>query len=264
MFSKSSLSFLTSNQKIKIRKITKKPNISLIRNEILKGNFPRPQFGLGILMGFLQASQLNYKNISILEFNLLDDEDALIDLINYSKIFESLFKIKTNVFSIRYNFNFVKKTIFDRKYEFSNIKEKSKKYYNKKFPLNYIDGDNPRKITKIKKALEKAPLAFCSFDLKNNTITNKALKLFKTQKELFLPRAVVYFDHLFKSNENEGEYLSIIDLNRKSKNKKISSLMELSEQLSTYWFKWLFLGKRIKILASFDHRKYSFKCKKLF
>ena len=98
--------------------------------------------------------------------------------------------------------------------------------------MNFVDGDNEQKIKRMKKVFKKAPLAFCSFDLKNYTTTNKGLKLFKSKNEIFLPRMITYFDHLFKSNENEGEYLSIKEFNKKSKNQKILNLLEFPEQLS--------------------------------
>lgn len=80
MFSKSSLRYLDKVQIKKLKLLTKNISEKKLRNEVLKGNLPRPQFALGLYMSFLQSSQLNIKSITVLEFNFLDDEDSIQDL----------------------------------------------------------------------------------------------------------------------------------------------------------------------------------------
>ena len=53
-------------------------------------------------MSFLQSSQLNIKNITVLEFNFFDDEESIKDLIAYCKIYKKIFSINFKIYSLRY------------------------------------------------------------------------------------------------------------------------------------------------------------------
>ena len=92
MFSKSSLNYLNKQQLKKLKLLTKNISEKKLRSEVLKGNFPRPQFALGLYMSFLQSSQLNIKNITVLEFNFFDDEDLLKTLLPIVKFIKKFFK----------------------------------------------------------------------------------------------------------------------------------------------------------------------------
>ena len=66
----------------------------------------------------------------------------------------------------------------------------------------------------------------------------------------------MYFDDHSFSAFNEGERKAINDFNKISKY-KISDIYELSEQLSIFFNKWIFLGKRIKIINYYNHKKFN-------
>ena len=264
MFSKSSLNYLNKQQLKKLKLLTKNISEKKLRSEVLKGNFPRPQFARGLYKSFLQSSQLNIKNITVLEFNFFDDEESIKDLIAYCKIYKKIFSINFKIYSLRYLYKKNKFSKYDRLYLINNIKNKDKKYFKKNFSKYFIDPEKKEEIKKIFNInLKYSPIGFCSFDLRNYSYTNKALNLLKANQEYFLPRTILYFDHFFKSSSYEGENLSIDKFNQSSK-KKISEILELPEQLSLHWQKWIFLAKRYKILSNFENSNYQKKCEKFF
>ena len=264
MFSKSSLSYLDKVQTKKLKILTKNISEKKLREELLKGNLPRPQFALGLYMSFLQSSQLNIKSITVLEFNFLDDEDSIQDLVAYCKIYKKIFSIDFKIYTLRYSYTKNKYSKYDRLYLINNIKNKSKNFLRKKFSKYFVDADKKKEVNKIINInLKHSPIGFCSFDLRNYSYTNKALSLLKGNQEYFLPRTILYFDHFFKSSVYEGENLSINEFNQTS-NKKISEILELPEQLSLHWQKWIFLAKRFKILSNFENSNYQKKCQKIF
>ena len=264
MFSKSSLSYLDKVQIKKLKLLTKNISEKKLRSEVLKGNLPRPQFALGLYMSFLQSSQLNIRSITVLEFNFLDDQDSIQDLIAYCKIYKKIFSIDFKIYSLRYSYTKNKYSKYDRLYLINNIKNKSKNFLRKNFSKYFVDADKKKEINKIINTnLKHSPIGFCSFDLRNYSYTNKALSLLKENQEYFLPRTILYFDHFFKSSFYEGENLSINKFNQTS-NKKISEILELPEQLSLHWQKWIFLAKRFKILSNFENSNYQKKCEKFF
>ena len=264
MFSKSSLRYLDKVQTKKLKLLTKNISEKKLRNEVLKGNLPRPQFALGLYMSFLQSSQLNIKSITVLEFNFLDDEDSIQDLVAYCKIYKKIFSIDFKIYTLRYSYTKNKYSKYDRLYLINNIKNKSKNFLRKNFSKYFVDADKKKEVNKIINInLKHSPIGFCSFDLRNYSYTNKALSLLKENQEYFLPRTILYFDHFFKSSSYEGENQSINKFNQTSK-KKISEILELPEQLSLHWQKWIFLAKRFKILSNFENSNYQKKCEKFF
>ena len=76
-----------------------------------------------------------------------------------------------------------------------------------------------------------------------------------------LPKPLLYFDHFYRSSEFEGEFYSIKKFNDKNKLRKISDILELPEQLSTSWNKWLYLAKRLKQFINFKHPKFKSRIK---
>lgn len=264
MFSKISLSYLSKTQVKKLKFLRYNLSNSKLKKEIAKGNLPNPQFALGLYMSFLQASQLKYKKITVLEFNLFYDDECLKDIITYCRILKRVFSINYEIYTFRFLFKKNKLSKFDRSYVFNNIKNENKNFFKKKYSKYFINSNISKEIKKVfNRNLNKAPIAFCSFDLMNFTNTNKALNFLKTKPDYFLPRTILYFDHLFGSSVFEGEMLSIEKFNKNSK-AKISTILEFAEQLSIHWNKWIFLGKRIKILSNFENKDYNKKCGDLF
>ena len=78
----------------------------------------------------------------------------------------------------------------------------------------------------------------------------------------YLPRTYLYFDDHSFSSLYEGERKAIMEFNEKN-SYKISDISELAEQLSIYWSKWIFLGKRIQVINFTKHKKFSKRCAQL-
>ena len=95
-------------------------------------------------MSFLQSSQLNIKNITVLEFNFFDDEESIKDLIAYCKIYKKIFSINFKIYSLRYLYKKNKFSKYDRLYLINNIKNKDKKYFKKNFSKYFIDPEKKK------------------------------------------------------------------------------------------------------------------------
>lgn len=249
MFSTQSLSYLNKKDRYKIELFLKKPNLQKLIKLLKTGAIPRPQYGLGILMACNQALNLNIKEISVIEIGYYDNS-SIVDLVEYKRIIEKVFPIKLHIsyYNISIKLLNESKNIYDRKDFFKSLKKNEKIRKIKKVEI--FDFKNLSKQKFINK-----PLGFIIFDTRNYSITNKALKVFKKSILNYLPKTILYFDHLYKSSHFEGEFLSIKEFNKKN-NKKISDILEFPEQLSLFWNKWLFLGKRLKYFINFKHPKF--------
>ena len=113
MFSKISLSYLSKTQVKKLKFLRYNLSNSKLKKEIAKGNLPNPQFALGLYMSFLQASQLKYKKITVLEFNLFYDDECLKDIITYCRILKRVFSINYEIYTFRFLFKKNKLSKFD-------------------------------------------------------------------------------------------------------------------------------------------------------
>lgn len=249
MFSKQSLSYLNKKMKVKLKLFLKKPNLKQFIKLLKTGSLPRPQYGLGILMACNQACQLNIKKISLTEIGFYDNS-SISDLVEYKNIIENIMPIKLeiNYYNISPKSLNDSKNIHDRKDFFKILKKNNKIKEIKKVKFFELKDLN-------KQNFKFQPLGFVIFDTRNYTITNAALKIFEKSCLNYLPKTILYFDHLYKSSKFEGEYLSIKKFNKR-KNKKISDILEFSEQLSLFWNKWIFLGNRLKYFVNFKHPKF--------
>ena len=95
------------------------------------------------------------------------------------------------------------------------------------------------------------------------TSTKFGLKLLKLNPINYLPRTYVYFDDHSFSAFDEGERRAISEFNKNSKF-KISDISELAEQLSIFFNKWIYLGKRIKVINYYNHPKFNKSVEQLF
>jgi hypothetical protein len=94
------------------------------------------------------------------------------------------------------------------------------------------------------------------FDLDYYSSTKLGLNLFKLSSNNYLPRTYVYFDDHSFSTFDEGEKKAVNEFNKISKY-KISDIEELAEQLSIFFNKWIFLGKRIKVINYIDNKNFN-------
>ena len=72
----------------------------------------------------------------------------------------------------------------------------------------------------------------------------------------YLPRTYLYFDDHSFSSFDEGERRAINEFNKESEN-NISDIAELAEQLSIHFTKWIFLGKRIKVINYYKNKNFN-------
>ena len=86
--------------------------------------------------------------------------------------------------------------------------------------------------------------------------TKNAINILNEDSKYFLPRTSLYFGQQLFVLDNEGDKLALEEFN-KNTSKRISNIGELSEQLSLFWRKWIFLGKRLKVLSDLKHPKYN-------
>ena len=100
------------------------------------------------------------------------------------------------------------------------------------------------------------------FNDKISTILNSQLPEFVVSDHPKFKDFLKVYYQLLESAElsfssiQEGERKAISEFNKKNKI-KISDIGELAEQLSTYWKKWIFLGKRIKCIYFFRNKLFN-------
>ena len=249
MFSKNSISYLTQKQKLYFKNFLNNISLNKYVDIIRSGSIPRPQYGLGMLLASNQAYQLNIKKISIIEIGFYD-QTSINDLLEHKKIIEKILPIEIylSYFNISHKIFNSSNSIKDRKDLFKNLTNNNKVGKFKNITIsNYSN--------LLKNNFLNKPIGLIIFDTRNYTITNNSFKVLGKHHINFLPKTFLYFDHFFRSSEFEGEYLSIKKFNLGNK-KKISDILELPEQLSVSWNKWLFLAKRLKYLINFQHPKF--------
>ena len=248
MFSSQSLSYLSKRDLLKFKRFKNKKNINSYIEIIKKGLIPRPHYALGILLACNQAVQIGLKKISVVEIGFYD-KSSIIDLVEHKNIIESILPIKVNIIYFNINIDLFNssKNLRDRNDFFKKLKKKN---------LEKIKNVKILDFKRLNKEKFNDPIGFIIFDTRNFSVTNQAFQIFKKKENFFLPKSILYFDHFYRSSEFEGEYFGINKFNKKSDFKKISDIIEMSEQLSLSWNKWLFLGKRFKYFINFKHKDF--------
>ena len=259
-FSKKSQAYFLSKNKKLYSRYKKKPNLTGYLNLVKKGIIPRPHYALGISMAAHQGYKLGYKKITIIEFGCFN-LDGLIDMEQHVEDIKKIINIDFNIFGFDYGKGLPKMEFHeaDRMQEWDvgdytfGDKENLKSLKSAKI----IWGNVNKTIKKFIKEtdLSKAPIGFISNDLDYYTSTYKSFDLLKIKPVNFIPRPILYFDDFFRSSKHEGEYWAIEIFNKKNK-KKISEILEFTEQLSMFWTKWTYLATRFRYLIDFKHPKY--------
>jgi hypothetical protein len=268
MIKTSSIKYLSLKNRKKYLKFRKKFNDEIYLQFIKKGTLPRPHYALGLYYAAVQAKSLGYKKIKILEFGCHNFE-GLIDLENHIADIKSFIKIEFEVygFTLKEGLPYYPLGNFNRyyrwspkEYAFNNTKNLKKLKIS-----NIIFGDVKETVDEFlrKKKFEHSPIGFIIFDLDLYTSTKYALKILKLHDDCYLPRLINYFDDNSFSSIDEGELRAIEEFNKKSK-RKISIIYELAEQLSIYFKKWIFLGKRFRIVNFFRNKYFNEKTPQIF
>ena len=263
VFSPSSLKFFLNKNKLIYQKFKKKPNIKKFLSLVKKGQLPRPHYGLPLLLAAQQAKDLGLKKLKVIELGCFNF-DGLIDIENYVSDIQRFLNIEVEIFgfTLKKGLPKYKPNSYDRLYrwrpgDFSFQNKKNlKKLKLSKVYFGDIKKTIPKFLNDYKKTFINSPLGLLFFDLDYYTSSKIGLNLLKLNPNNYLPRTYLYFDDHSFSAFNEGERKAINDFNKISKY-KISDICELSEQLSIFFNKWIFLGKRIKIINYYNHKKFN-------
>ena len=269
VFSSQSLKFFLRKNKSIYQKFKKKPNFKKFLSLIKNGQLPRPHYGLSLLMAAHQAKDLGFKKFKVIELGCYNF-DGLIDIENYVSDIQRFLDIEVEIFgfTLKNGLPRYKPNNYDRLYRWQPRDYPLKHNKNlKKIKLSKIYfGDVkttiPKFVNNYKKTFTNSPIGLIFFDLDYYTSTKFGFELLKLNQNNYLPRTYVYFDDFSFSAFNEGERRAINEFNETSKY-KISDIGELSEQLSIFFNKWIFLAKRIKIINYFDNRKFNKKISRI-
>jgi hypothetical protein len=259
-FSKKSLAYFSIKNKKIYARYKKKPNLRDYLDLVKRGVIPRPHYALGILMAAHQAYKLGYEKISIIEFGCFN-LDGLIDMEQHVKDIKEFINIEFDIFGFDYGKGLPKMKFHEadrmQEWDIGDYRFENKENLNSLKNAKIIWGNVNKTVKKFIKEtdLTKAPIGFISNDLDYYTSTYKSFDLLKTKPSNFIARPILYFDDFFRSSKYEGEYLAIEMFNKKNK-KKLSEILEFTEQLSMFWKKWTFLGTRFRYLIDFKHPKY--------
>ena len=263
MFSKTSLKYFSNKNKIIYKEFKKKPNFKKFLNLVKKGITPRPYYGLLLLLAAKQAKDLGIKKIKVIELGC-ENFEGLFDIEKYVADIKNFLEIDVEIFGFTLKEGLPKYKVnnYDRLYRWQpgDYKLKKENYFNKLQSSKVYFGDIKKTIPKFlndyKKTFTNSPLGLIFFDLDYYTSTKVGLKLLKLTSGNYLPRTYVYFDDHSFSGFDEGERKAIYEFNKISKY-KISDIGEFAEQLSIFYNKWIFLGKRIKIINYFNNKNYN-------
>jgi hypothetical protein len=265
MISDNSSKHFTKKNRVIYNNYKKKPNIHNFLDLIKKGIIPRPHYALGLLLAAKQAFDLGYKKIKVFELGCHNLE-GLIDLENYATDIKKFLKIDFEIFGFDLKEGLPKYTPnnFDRLSRWSpgdyslDIKKNLKYLKFSKILYGDVKKTIPMFINRYKKTFLTSPISFVIYDLDYYTSTKNGLNLLKLQSKNYIPKTYVYFGDYLMSSFDEGERKAVLEFNKTSKY-KISDIGELAEQLSIFFKKWIFLGKRLNVINYFNHKKHKSK-----
>ena len=255
--------FFTKKKQILYKRYKKNPNKNKFLSIVRRGVLPRPNYALCILLAAQQAKELGYKSFKILEFGC-NNFDGIVDIEHFVNDIKEFLDIDCEIFGFTLKTGLPKYNVnpYDRLYRWSPGEMgliNNDNYKNIKSAKIYF-GDVKKTVLEFKKKYKKtfkdSPIGFCIFDLDYYTSTKSALNILNMNPNFYLPRTHLYFDDHSWSSLYEGERKAVMEFNKKNKN-KISDIGELAEILSIYWFKWIFLGKRIQVINFNKHKKFN-------
>ena len=184
-----------------------------------------------------------------------------MDLEHYSLVIKKFLKIDFEIFgfTLKGGLPKYKKNPYDRLYRWgpgeTPLTVKKNLKILKISKVFFGDVKNTLPIFMKKNLSEDSPIGFIVYDLNYYTSTKYALDVLKGKDKFYLPRLYNYFDDNSFSSDDEGEVKAIKEFNKKNK-KNLSTINELAEILSINFSKWIFLGKRFRVMNSFNHKKF--------
>ncbi|MDB4208384.1 hypothetical protein N9770_03255 [Amylibacter sp.] len=263
MFSDQSQKYFQKENKILYEKFKKNPSFTKFLSLIKKGQLPRPHYGLCLLLAAMQAKDLGLNKLKIIELGCANF-DGLVDIENYVHDIQSFLDIEVELFGFTLKEGLPKYKInnFDRLYgwqpgDYSLESDKNqKKLKTSKIYFGDIKETIPKFLKDFENTFVDSPLGLIFFDLDYYTSTKIGLELLNMDSNNYLPRTYTYFDDHSFSAFDEGERRAIYEFNKESEN-NISDIGELAEQLSIHFNKWIFLGKRIKVINYYENKNFS-------
>jgi len=263
MFSTDSQKFFLNKNRLIYKRFKKNPNNKKFFDLIKKGKLPRPHYGLSLLLAAQQAKDLGLKKIKVVELGC-GNLNGLIDIENYITDIKRFLDIEFEVygFTLKNGLPDYKENNYNRLYRYQpgeyplENKKNLKKLKFSKIYFGDIKKTIPNFLNDHKKTFTESPLGVIFFDLDYYSSTKLGLNLFKLSSNNYLPRTYVYFDDHSFSTFDEGEKKAVNEFNKISKY-KISDIEELAEQLSIFFNKWIFLGKRIKVINYIDNKNFN-------
>ena len=263
MFSDLSSQFFSKKNRLIYKTFKKKPNSKKFLDLLKKGITPRPHYGLCLILAAQQAKDLGIKKIKVVELGC-ENFGGILDIENYVTDIKSFLDIEIEIFGFTLKEGLPKNKIthFDRLYRWGpgDFELKKNNYFKKlkysKIYFGDIRKTIPKFLTENKKTFKDSPLGSIFFDLDYYTSTKVGLDILRLSEDNYLPRTYLYFDDHSFSGFDEGERRAINEFNKKSKY-KVSDIGELAEQLSIFFQKWIFLGKRIKVINYFNNKNYN-------
>tara|TARA_B100000029_G_C17404861_1_gene898449 strand:- start:69 stop:902 length:834 start_codon:yes stop_codon:yes gene_type:complete len=229
--------------------------VALLKYLTLKFKKFRPNYENILLESVLEAKELGYKSVSVLELGVAGG-NGIIALEKYKKKIEKLTNIRIDIFGFdsgdglpeinnKYDLPFFWKTG-----DYRTDKQKLEKRISSKIFYGDIKNTfdefiktNPSKIISI----------FVDLDL--YTSTKNFLSQLPKYRNFLCPRVYCYFDDVFHPrhyiNEHNGELLAIKEFNNENRDIKIG------KSLSSYYdFKFPTAVENLFMLHNFTHKDY--------
>jgi len=229
--------------------------VALLKYLTLKFKTFRPYYETILLESVLEAKELGYKNVSVLELGVAGG-NGIIALEKYKKKIEKLTNIKITIYGFdtgdglpeinnKYDLPFFW-SIGDYKIDKQELEKRiySRIFYGDiKYTFEEFIKTNPDKIVSI----------FIDLDL--YTSTKNFLNQLQKSKNYLCPRVYCYFDDVFHPrhyiNEHNGELLAITEFNNENNDLKIGKSVS-----SFYDFKFPTGVEGLFMLHNFNHKDY--------
>jgi hypothetical protein len=215
----------------------------------------KPQYAWGVLQGAALAKVLGMERISVIEFGVAGGA-GLLALERIAEHCQELVDIGIEVYGFDTGTGLPKPSDY------------------RDCPNFWREGQYPVDPDRLQKRLRRAclklgsvqdtvptfidaeppPVAFVSFDLDLYTSTRDALRLFKAEYDLLLPRIISYFDDIIGTTVSDytGERLAISEFNTTHTMRKLSPIYGLQHYVTPQYKGWTW-PEKMYFAHFFDH-----------
>ena len=251
--------FATDSKRV-IRYIIRKTGIGDFLFKLDYDGFTRTEYAYGTYHAALQAKSLGIESISVIEFGVAGGK-SLLELEKIACMVEDLTKVKINVYG------FDAGTGLPEPDDYRDLPFMWQKgFYQMNFEklitrlsrAKLIIGDVGETSIKFFETNSPPPIGFISFDLDYYSSTKKAMQIFNSNHQNFLPRVFCFFDDCIGSDwdivcEYTGELLAINEFNKEHNDMKICKIngLRYKRKFDLLWTDEMY------VLHSFNHALYS-------